>query len=125
MTAEIPGLLDKERIIAGPGYNRWLVPPAALAIHLCIGMAYGFSVFWLPLSKALGIKEAIKCGPDVGFWAQLFVTTCDWQISTLGWMYTLFLSCWAPARPPGAVGWSAPDRARPGWFRPYAGAAAC
>ena len=46
------GILDKERIIAGPGFNRWLVPPAALAIHLCIGMAYGFSVFWLPLSKA-------------------------------------------------------------------------
>lgn len=84
------GFLDKERIIAGPGFNRWLVPPAALAIHLCIGMAYGFSVFWLPLSKALGIKEAIKCGPDVGFFAQLFTTTCDWQISTLGWMYTLF-----------------------------------
>ncbi|MFM2252858.1 MAG: hypothetical protein RJB68_1195 [Pseudomonadota bacterium] len=84
------GILDMERIIAGPGFNRWLVPPAALAIHLCIGMAYGFSVFWLPLSKALGIKEAIKCGPEVGFWAQLFTTNCDWQISTLGWMYTLF-----------------------------------
>jgi MFS family permease len=38
----------------------------------------------------LGIKEAIKCGPDVGFWGQLFTTSCDWQISTLGWMYTLF-----------------------------------
>ena len=84
------GFLDKERIIAGPGFNRWLVPPAALAIHLCIGMAYGFSVFWLPLSKALGIKETIKCGPDVGFWGQLFTTSCDWQISTLGWMYTMF-----------------------------------
>ncbi len=90
MSTATPGLLDKERIIAGPGFNRWLVPPAALAIHLCIGMAYGFSVFWLPLSKALGIKEAIKCGPDVGFLGQLFTTTCDWQISTLGWMYTLF-----------------------------------
>lgn len=84
------GFLDKERIIAGPGFNRWLVPPAALAIHLCIGMAYGFSVFWLPLSRALGIKDAIKCGPEVGFFVQLFSTTCDWQISTLGWMYTLF-----------------------------------
>jgi MFS family permease len=83
-------ILSKEHIIAGPGFNRWLVPPAALAIHLCIGMAYGFSVFWLPLSKALGIKDAIKCGPDVGFFGQLFTTTCDWQISTLGWMYTLF-----------------------------------
>lgn len=46
-------ILSRERIIARPGFNRWLVPPAALAIHLCIGMAYGFSVFWLPLSQAL------------------------------------------------------------------------
>ncbi|MGM9483051.1 OFA family MFS transporter [Roseateles sp. NT4] len=84
------GLLDKERTIAGAGFNRWLVPPAALAIHLCIGMAYGFSVFWLPLSKALGIKEAIKCGPEVGFFQELFVSNCDWKVSTLGWMYTLF-----------------------------------
>jgi len=83
-------ILDKEHIVAGPGFNRWLVPPAALAIHLCIGMAYGFSVFWLPLSKALGIKEAIKCGPEVGFIQELFITNCDWKISTLGWMYTLF-----------------------------------
>ena len=52
------GLLDKRRIIAEPGYNRWLVPPAALAIHLCIGMAYGFSVFWLPLGRALGVAQA-------------------------------------------------------------------
>jgi MFS family permease len=85
-----PGLLAKERTVAPAGFNRWLVPPAALAIHLCIGMAYGFSVFWLPLSKALGIKESIKCGPDVGFWAELFTSTCDWKIATLGWMYTLF-----------------------------------
>ncbi len=84
------GFLDKENIVAGPGFNRWLVPPAALAIHLCIGMAYGFSVFWLPLSKALGIKESIKCGPEVGFFQELFTTTCDWKIATLGWMYTLF-----------------------------------
>jgi len=84
------GFLDKERIIAGPGFNRWLVPPAALAIHLCIGMAYGFSVFWLPLSKAIGITESISCGPDINFLQELIVTDCDWRISTLGWMYTLF-----------------------------------
>lgn len=87
-------LLDKEKTVAGPGFNRWLFPPAALAIHLCIGMAYGFSVFWLPLSKSLGVSqgltEAIKCGPEVGFFGQLFTTSCDWQISTLGWMYTMF-----------------------------------
>ena len=82
--------LDKQHTVAGRKFNRWLVPPAALAIHLCIGMAYGFSVFWLPLSKAVGIKESIPCGADVGFLAELFVTDCDWKISTLGWMYTLF-----------------------------------
>ena len=52
------GILDKERTIAMAGFNRWLVPPAALCIHLCIGMAYGFSVFWLPLSRAIGLDGA-------------------------------------------------------------------
>src|SRR5262249_16301107 len=52
--SRMPGLLAKERIIAPPDYNRWLVPPAALAIHLSIGMAYGLRVFWFPLSQALG-----------------------------------------------------------------------
>jgi len=79
--------LSKERIVAGEGFNRWLVPPAALCIHLCIGMAYGFSVFWLPLTKALGITKSIECPPDT--W-ELFTTTCDWNKPILGWMYTLF-----------------------------------
>ncbi|WP_424194587.1 OFA family MFS transporter [Ampullimonas aquatilis] len=84
------GLFDKERTIAGSGFNRWLVPPAALAIHLCIGMAYGFSVFWLPLSKAIGIKDPVACAADMGLMAEIFASTCDWKISMLGWMYTLF-----------------------------------
>ena len=84
------GWLDKERTIAGPGFNRWLVPPAALAIHLCIGMAYGFSVFWLPLSKAIGVTTSQACPADMSLMAELFTTTCDWRISSLGWMYTLF-----------------------------------
>lgn len=87
--AAVP-FLSKERIVAKPGFNRWLVPPAALAIHLCIGMAYGFSVFWLPLSQAIGITHPMSCGPEIGFLQELFVTHCDWKISTLGWMYTLF-----------------------------------
>ena len=85
-----PGFLSKERIVARPGFNRWLVPPAALAIHLCIGMAYGFSVFWLPLSKAIGITAPVACAPDMGFFAQMVSSTCDWPISMLGWIYTLF-----------------------------------
>src|SRR5215213_11362205 len=82
--------LAKERIIAGPGFNRWLVPPAALCIHLCIGMAYGFSVFWLPLTKALGITKSVACPADMSWLGKLFTTTCDWDKPILGWMYTLF-----------------------------------
>lgn len=82
--------LSRERIVARPGFNRWLVPPAALAIHLCIGMAYGFSVFWLPLSRAVGISESIACPKDMSFFQEVFATGCDWKISMLGWMYTLF-----------------------------------
>ena len=83
------GILDRERIVAQPGFNRWLVPPAALAIHLCIGMAYGFSVFWLPLSRAVGISKPVVCqGMTLG--DALFTTTCDWRVADLGWMYTLF-----------------------------------
>jgi hypothetical protein len=60
------GLLDKQRTIASQAFNRWLVPPAALAIHLSIGMAYGFSVFWLPLSRAIGVQQPVSCD-GVGF----------------------------------------------------------
>ena len=38
-------LLDREHTVAGAGYNRWLIPPAALAIHLCIGQVYATSVY--------------------------------------------------------------------------------
>jgi MFS family permease len=83
------GLLDRERIIAKPGFNRWLVPPAALCIHLCIGMAYGFSVFWLPLSRSIGITQSKACA-DASLLNELFTTTCDWHVASMGWMYTLF-----------------------------------
>jgi MFS family permease len=82
--------LARERTVAGPEFSRWLVPPAALAIHLCIGMAYGFSVFWLPLSKAIGITEPVECAKDLSFLARAFSATCDWKLNMLGWTYTLF-----------------------------------
>ena len=85
-----PGFLERDRTVAKPGFNRWLVPPAALAIHLCIGMAYGFSVFWLPLSRAIGITQPLACPKDMSFMSEVFTTSCDWKISTLGWMFTLF-----------------------------------
>jgi MFS family permease len=88
-SGNLPSILDRERIIATAGFNRWLVPPAALCIHLCIGMAYGFSVFWLPLSRAIGLTAPKAC-PDMSIFAELFTTTCDWKVASLGWMYTLF-----------------------------------
>ncbi|HEY1970784.1 MAG TPA: OFA family MFS transporter, partial [Pseudonocardia sp.] len=48
-----PGFLDRSRIIAPPGWSRWLVPPAALSIHLAIGQAYAWSVFKNPLAAVM------------------------------------------------------------------------
>src|ERR1700684_3510556 len=79
------GILDRERTIAKAGFNRWLVPPAALCIHLCIGMAYRLSGFWLPLSRA--IPGASAC-TDLA--TELFTTSCNWRVASMGWMFTLF-----------------------------------
>jgi MFS family permease len=84
------GWLSLERTRARPGFNRWLVPPAALAIHLSIGMAYGFSVFWLPLSQAVGVGAPVACPDDMGFVSRVFSASCDWKVSWLNVVYTLF-----------------------------------
>jgi MFS family permease len=85
------GFLDRAHTVARPGFNRWLVPPCALAIHLCIGMAYGFSVFWLPLSKAIGITKSVACPADASIFYYLTTTTCDWKVPQLqAWVFGLF-----------------------------------
>jgi MFS family permease len=84
------GLLSRERTIAGPGFNRWLVPPAALAIHLCIGMAYGFSVFWLPMTKQLANLNAAACA-NQSYLQQMFTTTCNWTVPAVSLTFTLFI----------------------------------
>jgi MFS family permease len=66
-------LLSKERIVAPPWFNRWLIPPCALATPLCIGQAYAISVFNLPLTQQLGITQST---PD------------DWMLSDVGWIFT-------------------------------------
>jgi len=83
-----PGLLSRERTIAPAGYNRWLVPPAALAVHLSIGMVYGLSVFWLPLSQAIGITHSVACSPHSMLHA-LVATDCDWTLGDLKPIFTL------------------------------------
>src|SRR5699024_10159999 len=50
-------VLDKEAIVAPKHFNRWLIPAAALAIHLCIGQVYAFSVFKLPLMSHFEVGE--------------------------------------------------------------------
>jgi MFS family permease len=70
----LAAFLDRSHSIAGPGFSRWLVPPAALCIHLCIGQAYAFSVFNKPMSLALGVQA-----PAPG----------DWSIPNLGWIFSL------------------------------------
>jgi len=66
--------LDRSHTVAGPGFSRWLVPPAALCVHLCIGQAYAFSVFNLPMSKLLGITQS---------------TPEDWKLTQLGWIFSI------------------------------------
>ena len=71
------GFLSRERTVAKPGFNRWLVPPAALCIHLSIGMAYALSVFWKPLAKAIPNEDVAAC-KAIGFFQLLTSTTCNW-----------------------------------------------
>ena len=68
--------LDKAHSIAKPGYSRWLVPPAALAIHLCIGQIYAYSVFNEPMTRILGVTQS---APG------------DWHLTTLGWIFSIAL----------------------------------
>ena len=70
-------LLDRERTIAAPGFNRWLIPPSALAVHLCIGQIYGFSVFNGPLTRVVGATQTIKGR--------------DWTVPEVGWIYSIGL----------------------------------
>ncbi|MDD2877179.1 MAG: OFA family MFS transporter [Acidiphilium sp.] len=66
--------LNRENTVAPTGYNRWLVPPAALCIHLCIGEAYAFSVFNLPLTKLIGITKSAPA---------------DWSLADVGWIFSV------------------------------------
>ena len=68
------GFLRKEHIIAKPGFNRWLVPPASIAIHLCIGSVYAWSVFNPALTKLLGVAAP---------------AADDWSLSSVVWIFSV------------------------------------
>jgi len=70
----MPNIFSKERITASPGYNRWLVPPASIAIHLCIGSVYAWSNFNEPLCKVEGVLASAPA---------------DWILSQVVWIFTV------------------------------------
>lgn len=67
-------LLSKERIIAKPGFNRWWVPPASIAIHLCIGSVYAWSIYNPALIKAFGVVTS---------------ASGDWSLKDVVWVFTV------------------------------------
>jgi MFS family permease len=69
--------LDREQTVAPAGYDRFLVPPAALAVHLSIGQAYAFSTFNLPLTKLLGITHS---------------ASADWKLTEVGWTFSIAIA---------------------------------
>ncbi len=67
-------LLSRERIIASPGFNRWKVPPASVAIHLCIGSVYAWSIYNPPLTRLFGVVA-----PASG----------DWSLQDVTWIFSV------------------------------------
>jgi len=84
----LAAFLDRSHSIAGPGFSRWLVPPAALCIHLCIGQAYAFSVFNKPLAQLLCAAQHACPDPKTAG-AIISATPGDWTIANLGWIFSL------------------------------------
>ncbi len=69
--------LERQATVAEAGFNRWMVPPAAIAVHMCIGQVYGFSVFNVPLTRLLGVTQSLPGQ--------------DWGIPEVGWIYSIAL----------------------------------
>jgi MFS family permease len=79
--------LDRSHSVAKPGFSRWLVPPAALSIHLAIGQAYAFSVFKKPLNYLMQVSLSgggLKALPGVDSPNPL-----DWKFTALGWIFSI------------------------------------
>ncbi len=79
--------LDRSHSVAKPGFSRWLVPPAALSIHLAIGQAYAFSVFKKPLNYLLQVSTSgggLKALPGIDS-----ANPLDWKFTALGWIFSI------------------------------------
>jgi hypothetical protein len=98
MPESLLGVLDKRRTIAGPGFNRWLVPPAALCVHLCIGMAspmlqevcggrlLGLDIPFEALDAAQLVRVAATAAGFTGLLSLSFMAACSrpgaWRASS-------------------------------------------
>ena len=67
-------ILSKKHIVAKPGFNRWKVPPASIAIHLCIGSVYAWSIFNPALIKAIGVAAP---------------AAEDWNLGQVVWIFSV------------------------------------
>ncbi|AFJ02618.1 Permeases of the major facilitator superfamily [Methylophaga frappieri] len=65
--------LHKRHIVAKPGFNRWLIAPASVFIHLCIGSVYAWSMFNPPLVRQLGV---VASAAD------------DWRFASVVWIFS-------------------------------------
>jgi MFS family permease len=70
--------LRKENIVAPIDYNRWRIPPASIAIHLCIGSVYAWSVFNPPLTREFGVVAS---------------SAGDWSLSSVVWIFSVAIVC--------------------------------
>ena len=69
--------LERQSTVAPPGFNRFLVPPAALAVHLSIGQVYAFSTFNLPLTRVIGLTHRAPT---------------DWDLKEIGWIFSIAIA---------------------------------
>jgi len=76
--AVLAHFFSKERIVAGPGFNRWLVPPASIGIHLCIGSVYAWSIYNPALVKVFGVVSS---------------SAEDWTLRQVVWIFTVSIVC--------------------------------
>ncbi len=70
--------LKKTHITAAPGFNRWRVPPASIAIHLCIGSVYAWSIYNPALVRAQGVVAS---------------AAADWSLKDVVWIFTVSIVC--------------------------------
>ena len=94
MTYRLPSspfaFLMKDRIVAPPGFNRWRIPPVSIAMHLCIGSVYSWSIFNPALAKELGV---VTSAAD------------DWSIRSVVWIFSVAIVFLGLSAAVGGSGW--------------------